>query len=63
MLPEDGAENISRKIFVDFKKALMVWVGALVLSTVCSTIDIYRQTAKEFVNFVLSGCGGMDNRL
>jgi len=32
-------------------------VAALVLFTVCSTMNIDRQTAKEFVNFVLPGCG------
>jgi predicted RNA-binding Zn-ribbon protein involved in translation (DUF1610 family) len=30
---------------------------ALVISTVCSTMDMDRQMVKEFVNFVLPGCG------
>ena len=39
--------------------ARMELMAAFVLSVVCSTIDIYRQTAKEFVNFVLSAWGNV----
>ena len=54
-------EIIFRKIFVNFKEASH---GIEVsLATVCSTMDIHRHTAEEFVNFVLFVYGGMDNRL
>ena len=32
-------------------------VAHIILPTLRSTMDVHRQTVKEFVNFVLSVCG------